>query len=270
MPIRTTARPSSRIDPNIAIDLDTVAAPAISPDGASIAYVRAGVDPDSLRRHSHIEFVPFAGTTENSPARRLTAGPLDSTPTWSPDGRTLAFLRSQRSEDGTISQAQLWILPADGGESTQLTDLRGTVRSITWLPDSSALIAAAEVDPNAPDSDADKTIPTPKRVNRIYFRADGIGWRGDTHRQLFRVDVATSEAKQITRGDFDCYSPVPSPEGTLIAFASNDRSAQRERRTPGVAAAPLVQQADPPRLTLSRGTHCVVNIGHRPRGCLDV
>jgi dipeptidyl aminopeptidase/acylaminoacyl peptidase len=233
MPIRTTARPSSRIDPNIAIDLDTVAAPAISPDGASIAYVRAGVDPDSLRRHSHIEFVPFAGTTENSPARRLTAGPLDSTPTWSPDGRTLAFLRSQRSEDGTISQAQLWILPADGGESTQLTDLRGTVRSITWLPDSSALIAAAEVDPNAPDSDADKTIPTPKRVNRIYFRADGIGWRGDTHRQLFRVDVATSEAKQITRGDFDCYSPVPSPEGTLIAFASNDRSAQRERRTPG-------------------------------------
>ncbi len=230
-------RPIASIDPNIAIDLDTVAAPAISPDGASVAYVRAGVDPDSLRRHSHIEVVPFAIETDRASdttlARRLTAGPLDSAPTWSPDGRTLAFLRSQRSEDGTTSPAQLWLLPADGGEATQLTDLRGTVRSITWLPNSSALIAAAEVDPNAPAPTADKTIPIPKRVNRIYFRADGIGWRGDTHRQLFRVNVATSEARQLTRGDVDCYSPAPSPDGASIAFASNDRSAQRERRTPG-------------------------------------
>jgi len=226
------------IDPNIAIDLDTVAAPAISPDGTAVAYVRAGVDPDSLRRHSHIEVVPFAIEAGEGEPRRLTAGPLDSAPAWAPDGRTLAFLRSQRSEDGTTSPAQLWLLPADGGEAAQLTDLRGTVRSITWLPDSSDLIAAAEVDPNAPDPDAPDrearaTIPIPKRVNRIYFRADGIGWRGDTHRQLFRVNIATAEAHQITRDDFDCYSPVPSPDGASIAFASTDRSAQRERRTPG-------------------------------------
>ena len=237
MPARSTARATAPIDPNIAIDLDTVAAPAISADGASVAYVRAGVDPDSLRRHSHIEVVPFEDTSDDAPARRLTAGPLDSAPAWSPDGRTLAFLRSQRSEDNTTSPAQLWLLPADGGEATQLTDFAGTVRSITWLPDSSALIAAAEVDPNAPAPDADKSIPIPRRVNRIYFRADGIGWRGDTHRQLFRVDVTTSSGtpaiKQLTRGDVDCYFPTPSPEGSSIAFASNDSSAQRERRTPG-------------------------------------
>ena len=225
--------PASRIDPNIVVDLDTVAAPAISTDGTRVAYVRGSVDPTTLRRSSHIEVVPFEAAPPSDDARRLTAGPLDSAPAWSPDGRTLAFLRSQRSEDGTTTPAQLWLLPADGGEAAQITDLTGTVRSLTWLPNASTLIVAAEVDPDAPAPDADPTIPRPRRVNRIYYRADGIGWRGDTHRQLFRVEVETCEAQQLTRGDFDCYSPAPSPDGTQIAFASTDRSAQRERRTPG-------------------------------------
>jgi len=229
-------RPSSRIDPNIAIDLNTIDTVAISPDGSSAAYVRGSVDPITLRRASHIEILPFDANT-NTDARRLTGGPLDVAPTWSPDGRTLAFLRSQRSDGKDDSPPQIWLLPSDGGEAAQFTNLPGVIRSITWLPDNSALILAVDIDPNVQDPDADSTIPTPKRVNRIYYRADGIGWRGDTHQQLFRIDVAVSfgtpAVKQLTRGDFDCYLPTPSPDGNTIAFASSDRSAQREIRTPG-------------------------------------
>jgi dipeptidyl aminopeptidase/acylaminoacyl peptidase len=218
-----------RIDPSIMIDLPTVAEPSISPDATAIAYVRGEVDRESLRRSSYIEVVPFEG----GEARRLTAGPLDSRPVWSPDGQTLAFLRSQRKEGDSSTPAQVWLLPTGGGEARQLTELPGTVRSMTWLPDGSALIVAAEVDPDRRDPEAAESTPRPRRVNRIYYRADGLGWRGDMHRQLFRVEVATCEARQLTRGDFDCYSPAISPDGTTIAFATSDRSAARERRTPG-------------------------------------
>ena len=221
--------PATAIDPNIVIDLDTVADPAISPNGERVAYVRTSIDPEVLTRSSQIEIVPFEG----GPARSLTAGPLDSRPAWSPVGQTLAFLRSQREEDGTAKPAQVWLLPVDGGEARQLTDITGQIRSLTWLPDGNALILAAEVDPDAPDPEAHPTIPRAKRVNRIYYRADGLGWRGDMHRQLFRVDLESGEPKQLTRGDVDCYAPVPSPDGASIAFASGDRSTQRERRTPG-------------------------------------
>jgi len=217
------------IDPSIVIDLDSVAEAAISPDGRTVAYVRGSVDGDSLRRSSHLETVAFEGGS----ARRLTTGPLDSRPTWSPDGAQLAFLRSHRKDDGGATPPQVWVMPSGGGGARQLTDLAGPVRSIVWLPDSSAVIAAADVDPDAPDADDDDSIPRAKRVNRIYYRADGLGWRGDTHRQLFRVDARSAVAKQLTRADHDCYSPTPSPDGSSIAFASSDRSAQRERKTPG-------------------------------------
>ena len=221
------------IDPSIVIDLDTVAEPAISPDGSRVAYVHSSVDADTLRRSSHLETVAFEGASSGSGARRITTGPLDSRPTWSPDGAQLAFLRSHRKDDGSATPAQVWMVPGGGGGPRQITRLSGPVRSIAWLPDASALIIAADVDPGAPDPDADPSIPRAKRVNRIYFRADGLGWRGDTHRQIFRVDARSTEVKQLTRGDYDCYSPVASPDGSLIAFASSDRSAQRERRTPG-------------------------------------
>jgi dipeptidyl aminopeptidase/acylaminoacyl peptidase len=181
---------SGPIDPSIVVDLDTVAEAAISPDGGTVAYVRGSVDADSLRRSSHLETVGFEGGS----ARRVTTGPLDSRPTWSPDGAQLAFLRSHRKDDGETTPPQLWVLPSGGGGARQLTDFAGPVRSIAWLPDSSAVIAAADVDPDEPDSDADDSIPVAKRVNRIYYRADGLGWRGDAHRQLFRVDAGGEAA----------------------------------------------------------------------------
>ena len=91
--------------------------------------------------------VPADGS---SPPRRLTLGARnDTTPRWSPDGRTIAFLsdRSAVLDAGGAGEhvpssdderrlaeerrpgklpddaTQVWLLPLDGGEATQLTRL---------------------------------------------------------------------------------------------------------------------------------------------------
>jgi len=224
-------RPRSGITTDFIFDLPSVSEPALSPDGETVAYVRAQSDREALEVRSHIEMLPFGGGS----ARQLTNGPRDRSPAWSPDGRTLAFVRREDGEgkDGRPLRAQVWLLPLEGGEPHRLTDLREGVLALAWATDSRALFVVSDVDPKAPPDDADPKVPRVREVNRIYYRADGLGWRGDTHRQLFRVDVETGKAKQLTRGDYDIGPAAVSPDGRWLAFASSDRSPQRDRHLPG-------------------------------------
>src|SRR5205814_1708198 len=69
-----------------------VASPQISPDGRQAAYVLVTVN----AKHDGYETSLWLVATDGaSPPRRLTAGPKDGGPRWSPDGTTLAFLRSK-------------------------------------------------------------------------------------------------------------------------------------------------------------------------------
>ena len=61
-------------------------------------------------------------------------------------------------------------------------------------------------------------------VNRVRYRHDQQGWRGDAHYHLFIAEVESGEMTQITRGDWDDYGPVWSPDGTQIAFISGRRA----------------------------------------------
>src|SRR5213083_1911211 len=90
-----------------------VASPQISPDGRQAAYVLVTVN----AKHDGYETSLWLVATDGaSPPRRLTAGPKDGGPRWSPDGTTLAFLRSK---DG---RPQLHLLPLAGGEVARRQD----------------------------------------------------------------------------------------------------------------------------------------------------
>src|SRR5215211_6800453 len=62
--------------------------PQVSPDGASIAFVRVTVNDKKDGYNTALWLV----STANGQARQLTNGPRDTSPRWSPDGKYLAFM----------------------------------------------------------------------------------------------------------------------------------------------------------------------------------
>src|SRR4029079_12597299 len=83
-------RPTRAADRRFISDTDVfrfvwVADPRISPDGTQVAFVRVTVNAKKEGYDTAIWMVPADGS---APARAFTAGPHDSAPRWSPDGRT--------------------------------------------------------------------------------------------------------------------------------------------------------------------------------------
>ena len=76
------------------IKLQRVSEPAISPDGKWVAYTVAVPDMEANRNASNIWLAP----TAVGEAIQLTQSGKDSSPVWSPDGKTIAFI-SSRSGD---------------------------------------------------------------------------------------------------------------------------------------------------------------------------
>ena len=76
--------------------------------------------------------------------RKLVTGMLGVTsPRWSPDGQTLAFMANA----GTPPALQIWTVPASGGTPTSLTSAPRGVQQVVWSPDSTTLAFAAQDQP---------------------------------------------------------------------------------------------------------------------------
>src|SRR5690348_8888920 len=128
--------------PDDVYDLTSAGQPRLSPDGRVIAYVVTRIDRDESAYRSAIWVVPVDGSEE---PRQFTSGERhDSSPRWSPDGRWLAFA-SDRDGEEKKAKAQLFVMPAHGGEARKLTDSDEAVEALVWSPDSSRIAFARRV-----------------------------------------------------------------------------------------------------------------------------
>ncbi|WNV88191.1 serine hydrolase [Umezawaea sp. Da 62-37] len=188
--------------------------PALSPDGERIVYVLRTVDAEADRT---VRALWTVGTRTGEP-RRLTRGRSDSAPAWSPDGTRVAFLRSQ---DGP---AQVWLLPADGGEPEQVTSLPLGAGAPLWSPDGTRIAFAAVVDLHAVDGEDDgaraERADAPIVADRVDYQADGPGLLRTMRQHAHVLDLTTGETRQVTHGDWHAGDPAWSPDSTRLAFSA--------------------------------------------------
>ncbi len=205
-------------------DLINLSAPALSPDGSFVIYVRTHTE----RRVMDLSSCLVRRRLPDGEDEAFTSGPSDGHPTISPDGRSVAFLRSTDAHG-----KQVHLIAVDGGEARQLTNpapddekgqpLFGEVRDLAWSPDGGSLVIVAWVDPECVTVDHDeKKAPRTYVARRVRYRDDGDGWRGDGFTQLFVVDVASGDARQLTNAEGNHEAPAWSPDGQRIAFVCDE------------------------------------------------
>ena len=204
-----------------------IADPQISPDGATVAFVRVTVNEKDNRYETSLFTVPAAGGED---PRRLTSGTRDTAPRWAPDGRRLAFVRAVE-KDGKAQPAQIYLLQMDGGEARAITEGTSAAGDPVWSPDGSRIaFTSATSAADATKPDAAKPAAEHKTdvevVTRAVYRANGNpGYVDNTHHSHIFTIVAVSETvarkrQQVTDGEFDENGPQWSPDGATIYFTS--------------------------------------------------
>jgi dipeptidyl aminopeptidase/acylaminoacyl peptidase len=163
----------------------------------------------------------------------------DRSPVLSPDGRWVAFLR--RASVGDAKPApQVHVMPSGGGEARRITSFPHGASEPVWSPDSTRIACTARIpepgrygstddewsDAPGPDAEA------PRRITRLDYRLDNVGYVGDQRRRLYVVDVAAAltdpaadlpEPVELTDGRCDVDGPAWTPDGEyVIVLAPRD------------------------------------------------
>lgn len=179
----------------------------------------------------------IVATDGSVPPRQLTHGWRDGAPAFSPDGQWLAFLRADKdalvprnsagARNGRIARyankPQLYVMPTAGGEPRRLTDHALGAGAPVWAPDSARLCYTARVPEEGRYGTDERLTPDkerPRRITRLLYRIDDLGFLGDRRSHVFVVD-STAEfpaPMQVTSGDYEHSDVDWSPRGDLLAF----------------------------------------------------
>jgi dipeptidyl aminopeptidase/acylaminoacyl peptidase len=139
------------------IVMHRVAEAELSPDGKWVAYTVATPDMDANRNTTSLWMAPVAG----GDAIQLTRTGKDSSPNWSPDGKSIAFLSARSGE------SQVYLLSMDGGEAHPLTKLSTGADFVKWSPDGKTIAFTSSVYPDCKDDECNKKRNDEKEKNKV-------------------------------------------------------------------------------------------------------
>jgi len=202
-----------------------------SPDGSLMAFE----DKDSAQELAGI----FLTSIDTGKRRRLTTpGSLehDSQPRFSPDGKTIAFVRSHNP-----IVDEIFLVPVGGGESKQLTSLHGFVPGLTWTADGGEIVFSETSHDTGNNSLWRVKVPggMPEKVNElagVNATEPAISRHGyrlayrtvTTNTNIWQIRLTTLNGRSSAPAKFISSNrtqevPQYSLDGKKIAFAS-DRS----------------------------------------------
>ena len=253
--LHRSADPSS-LSPADIFQLEYAADPAISPDGAWIAYVRRWSDPMTDRRYSNIWVVKRDGSGH----RPLTSGKFsEDSPAWSPDGTRLAFTSNRGGS------TQLWVRWMDTGDAMAVTNGPQAPSAPAWSPDGTQLAFLQLVPrpalvigtPLSPPPGATWSAP-PKYTDRLVFRQDQVGELPSGFVHAFVVPAEGGTPHQVTSGNYQHGGQVYG--GGAVTWSADGRelllAARRGRAPASCTSTPA---------TNASGSSCGKSSVRRPR-----
>jgi dipeptidyl aminopeptidase/acylaminoacyl peptidase len=203
------------------ISMHRVAEAEISPNGKWVAYTVATPDMDANRNATNLWMAPVAG----GDAIQLTRTGKDSSPKWSPDGKTIAFL-SARGGD-----SQVYVLSMEGGEAHPLTKLSTGADIVKWSPDGKTILFTSSVFPECKDDACNKKRDEENEKNPVKAHvAENLLYRHWTHwnegkrSHLFVMAAdGSGEAKDLTAGANYDVPPDQRGEDSDINFSPDSK-----------------------------------------------
>lgn len=180
-----------------------------------VLYLESRLDPKENAAQTRVMVI--------GPGRKVspfTRGPHDQAPQLSPDGRWLAFLVRQEHV------SQLWVMPTDGGEGRQVSDLRGGVNSYAWAPDSRSLALISELRggelekaSHAAKSEREKHTADVRITSHAFYKLDGEGVFGPGQTQIV-LQPLSGPARLVTNWRQRIEQVAYSADGATLWFIS--------------------------------------------------
>jgi dipeptidyl aminopeptidase/acylaminoacyl peptidase len=201
------------------LEMQSVAAPQISPDGRHVIYEQTRTNWEANAFETEL----WIADTSTGKAHRLTLEAKSSSDAaWSPDGSWIAFLSDRVAPlpGSPAGKKQLYAMPADGGEAQQLTKMEAGVNAFQWAPDSQRIALAAEAPKPKAMKDREESFGDYHVIHADYAMVHL--WLLD----LPQTDAAgrvspQKEPKLLTPGEaFSVGGFDWAPDGKRIAFAA--------------------------------------------------
>ncbi|MGC9114608.1 MAG: S9 family peptidase [Fervidicoccaceae archaeon] len=189
-----------------------VSDPKISPASRKVAFVVTRI---STKEDKYNSSIWLYNITEDS-YYQLTEGPSDTSPTWSPSGRYLAFVR--RTEEQGKPTFELRVIDIKScGQSRVVVKTEGGISSISWSPDEKEILFISS------KGEVEKDV---KHIENIPIWFNGIGFIYNRLSRLFVVDFLSGNLREV---EVDAKEDISyarwSPAGKKIAYiSSTDRS----------------------------------------------
>ena len=215
-----------------------IADPQVAPDGSRVAFVRVTVN----QKKDGYDTAIWTVSTSTGESRQLTAGPRDSSPRWSPDGKFICFVRAPET-NGRVEPPQLFMLSMEGGEAWQFTSLPRGAGGPQWSPDGKMIsfgnsatpeeIAKAAPKPSPQPSPSPSPAASPEResdvrvITRAVYRSNDSGYLDFKHPVHIWVVNAprTGEdkvtPKQLTNGRYSDGNVTWAKDNSRIYFVSD-------------------------------------------------